>query len=135
MANPGADAPSPDVETVLAGIRDGLTRGPHLIDEDGHWVSLPYVLDLLDIAALRGAGLPEGCACPPCPGRGNDGHRMTHCAECCFGTRVEADEFCPIHGRGAGLPEPSEGACPACGEDKFIGHGPVCIDCYTREGP
>lgn len=24
------------------------------------------------------------CLCPPCPGRGNDGHGMTHCAECCF---------------------------------------------------
>lgn len=39
-----------------------------------------------------------GCACPPCPGRGNDGHGMTHCAECCFGTGVEADLACPVHG-------------------------------------
>lgn len=38
------------------------------------------------------------CKCPPCPGRGNDGHRMTHCAECCFGTGVEADPACPVHG-------------------------------------
>lgn len=38
------------------------------------------------------------CECPPCPGRGNDGHGLTHCAECCFGTGVEADIDCPIHG-------------------------------------
>lgn len=44
---------------------------------------------------------PAPCACPPCPGRGNDGHGMTHCAECCFGTGVEADEDCPTHGRAA----------------------------------
>lgn len=42
-----------------------------------------------------------GCDCPPCPGRGNDGHGMTHCAECCFGSGVEADIDCPIHGIGA----------------------------------
>ena len=41
----------------------------------------------------------EGCHCPPCPGRGNDGHGLTHCAECCFGSGVEADEDCPVHGR------------------------------------
>jgi hypothetical protein len=41
---------------------------------------------------------PIDCACPPCPGRGNDGHGMTHCAECCWGTRVEADLDCPVHG-------------------------------------
>lgn len=40
------------------------------------------------------------CICPPCPGRGNDGHGMTHCAECCFGTGVEVDWDCPIHGPG-----------------------------------
>ena len=39
-----------------------------------------------------------GCKCPPCPGRGNDGHGMTHCAECCFGTHVEAEPDCPVHG-------------------------------------
>jgi hypothetical protein len=22
------------------------------------------------------------------------------------------------------------GICPKCREDKFIGHGPLCIDCY-----
>lgn len=43
-----------------------------------------------------------GCQCPPCPGRGNDGHGMTHCAECCFGTGVEADPGCPVHGEDAG---------------------------------
>lgn len=37
------------------------------------------------------------CRCAPCPGRGNDGHGMTHCAECCFGTGVEAEAGCPEH--------------------------------------
>ena len=23
------------------------------------------------------------------------------------------------------------GICPKCCEDKFIGHGPLCVDCYT----
>ena len=41
------------------------------------------------------------CACPPCPGRGNDGHGMEHCAECCFGSGVEADVDCPTHGTAA----------------------------------
>lgn len=41
------------------------------------------------------------CGCPPCPGRGNDGHGMTHCAEYCFGTGVEADLDCPTHGMSA----------------------------------
>lgn len=43
---------------------------------------------------------PDSAAChgcPPCPGRGNDGHGMTHCAECCFGTGVEAIYGCPVH--------------------------------------
>ena len=26
----------------------------------------------------------------PCPGRGLDGHGMRHCAECCFGSGIEA---------------------------------------------
>lgn len=38
------------------------------------------------------------CECEPCPGRGYDGHGMAHCAECCFGTYVEADPACPVHG-------------------------------------
>ena len=42
--------------------------------------------------------MSSACECPPCPGRGNDGHGMTHCAECCFGTGVEADITCPYHG-------------------------------------
>jgi hypothetical protein len=49
----------------------------------------------------RGCYYPKVCSecgCPPCPGRGNDGHRMTHCAECCFGTGVKADPSCPVHG-------------------------------------
>lgn len=44
---------------------------------------------------------PVECGCPPCPGRGSDGHGMTHCAECCFGTGVISDIDCPIHGEKA----------------------------------
>lgn len=43
---------------------------------------------------------PAVCECPPCPGRGHDGHGMAHCAECCWGTGVEADPACPVHGLG-----------------------------------
>jgi len=52
------------------------------------------------LALLRQAErvLPEACHCLPCPGRGYDGHGMNHCAECCFGTGVEADLACPVHG-------------------------------------
>lgn len=50
------------------------------------------------LKAQYGPDLDGECACPPCPGRGNDGHGMTHCAECCFGSRVVADIDCPIHG-------------------------------------
>lgn len=60
-----------------------------LVNEDGSTRVRPY--------------RPGTCACPPCPGRGNDGHGMTHCAECCFGSGVEADEDCPDHGRDAVL--------------------------------
>lgn len=56
-------------------------------------------------AGLIGGSAPHcsweartGCFCPPCPGRGTDGHGMEHCAECCFGTGVEADLSCPVHG-------------------------------------
>jgi hypothetical protein len=37
-------------------------------------------------------------SCAPCPGRGVDGHGMSHCAECCYGTLVDADPACPVHG-------------------------------------
>lgn len=60
-----------------------------------HWHG--FVADLL--RALDGATQDaRTCHCPPCPGRGTDGHGMTHCAECCFGSGVEADEGCPVHG-------------------------------------
>lgn len=49
----------------------------------------------------------DGCECLPCPGRGNGGHGMTHCAECCFGTGVEADIDCPIHGLDHDAPTPA----------------------------
>lgn len=54
---------------------------------------------------------PPDCRCEPCPGRGNDGHGMTHCAECCFGTGVVADIDCPIHGDPAKA-EPETGEQP-----------------------
>jgi hypothetical protein len=52
------------------------------------------------------------CRCAPCPGRGNDGHGMTHCAECCYGTGVEAEYGCPVHNPTAdadGTPPPAAG--------------------------
>ena len=54
-------------------------------------------------APVARAASGEGgeCECPPCPGRGNDGHGLTHCAECCYGSGVEADPGCPIHGEAA----------------------------------
>lgn len=64
----------------------------------------PVLIDAVRYYATAAAGSsPEGadCQCPPCPGRGNDGHRMSHCAECCFGTGVEADPGCPVHGEDA----------------------------------
>lgn len=24
------------------------------------------------------------------------------------------------------------GICPKCKEDKFIGHGPLCLDCFSK---
>lgn len=54
------------------------------------------------------------CDCPPCPGRGHDGHGTTHCAECCFGTLVEADLDCPVHGDGlVNPPASTDGATVA----------------------
>jgi hypothetical protein len=58
-------------------------------------------IDGADRARLRAALVSFSCDCPPCPGRGNDGHGLTHCAECCFGSGVEADPDCPTHGRAA----------------------------------
>ena len=53
-------------------------------------------------ACIRDLGAAlRACACPPCPGRGHDGHGLSHCAECCFGSGVIADEDCPMHGRAA----------------------------------
>lgn len=51
------------------------------------------------IAARIAEGGTDECHCPPCSGRGSDGHGMNHCAECCFGSGVEADPDCPKHGR------------------------------------
>jgi hypothetical protein len=57
---------------------------------------------------LLGQGA-RACICHPCPGRGNDGHTMTHCAECCFGTLVEVDLDCRVHGR----------PCPTCNGEGY----------------
>lgn len=98
------------VEAILAAhvepYRSALARVEALADE---WETFPCTcanghasdcrVAMLD-AALRPVPTEAtgGCHCPPCPGRGSDGHRMTHCAECCFGTGVEADPGCPAHG-------------------------------------
>ena len=58
-------------------------------------VSPDAAVPVLRLAADVGAAL---CDCPPCPGRGNDGHGLSHCAECCFGSGVEADIDCLVHG-------------------------------------
>lgn len=55
---------------------------------------------ILDSRQLRRTHELFLCECPPCPGRGNDGHGLSHCAECCYGTGVVADIDCPIHGHG-----------------------------------
>jgi hypothetical protein len=60
------------------------------------------------------------CECAPCPGRGNDGHGMTHCAECCFGSRVEADADCPTHGVASVLQAWLNAHAPATDHDKRI---------------
>lgn len=84
--NPVADEPTPDELYPLA-----THECP---DPATCWVCVAVRAAVDEAARVRGAA----CECPPCPGRGNDGHRMTHCAECCFGTGVEADPACPTHG-------------------------------------
>lgn len=76
---------TPDNEAL-----DAIRRDPAL------WLHDRAATLFADAPAPREA--ERACACPPCPGRGNDGHGLTHCAECCFGTGVEADIDCPIHG-------------------------------------
>lgn len=61
------------------------------------------------------------CECLPCPGRGNDGHGLTHCAECCFGTGVLVDLDCPVHGEcscivGICREDVLDGCCGQCAE-------------------
>lgn len=81
-------------------VRCGVTGKVQLVF-DG--VTPPVNLGLMSegVEVLRREFRDALCACPPCPGRGNDGHGMTHCAECCFGTGVEADPSCPVHGESA----------------------------------
>ena len=99
---PDADHPHRNHSAVVlggpyGGRKIGLSGAPPHVDVGG----FPY-LRVGDPRAGDYLGqyvfTPAGCKCPPCPGRGNDGHGMTHCAECCFGTGVEADPECPIHG-------------------------------------
>lgn len=68
----------------------------------------------------------ECVGCPPCPGRGSDGHGMTHCAECCFGTGVEADPSCPVHGD----PEPDAGDVEALGDHPYVDPRDGRQECY-----
>lgn len=83
-----------------------------------HWhgaMSVPGAVDAEGCCADQPTR--QACDCQPCPGRGNDGHGLTHCAECCFGSGVEADIDCPIHG------EEPQGGCD-CTE--LCGMGPTC---------
>lgn len=95
---------------------------------------LAAVAEALPAKAVAG----DTCVCPPCPGRGTDGHGVNHCAECCWGTGVEADMDCPIHGcivqdaaaiRAAARAEMAEGIQTearkhAVSRRSFLGHGP-----------
>jgi len=67
----------------------------------------------------------QACICPPCPGRGIDGHGMAHCAECCWGTGVEVDITCPEHGD------------PYCEPVQIQGHShsePIEVGWYAYSG-
>jgi hypothetical protein len=56
--------------------------------------SLEWLLSHSRVARDTDQGV---CTCEPCPGRGNDGHGLTHCAECCMGTGVvDFDPACPL---------------------------------------
>lgn len=98
------DAAAHDAEVrrqALGPVWAALTRGgqtPAVRVRDAMRVIEDARVDAADPTAH------DGCDCPPCPGRGNDGHGMTHCAECCFGTGVEADPDCPTHGERAADP-------------------------------
>jgi len=89
--------------------------------------------------------IAAGCiGCPPCPGRGTDGHGMTHCAECCWGTGVEADLECPVHGdlptfclfcRCDDALHDADGACTGCSAGLIGGSAPHCSwEARTGEG-
>lgn len=90
-------------ERIIAD-RERLTRVERLVDQwDGEVASHEYApasaIRAVEACLRDLSSALSGCPCPPCPGRGNDGHGMTHCAECCFGSGVVADEDCPKHGR------------------------------------
>lgn len=48
------------LQEVTRSIRDGLTRGMHLHHDGTHWISLGYVLDLLDRADSIVQGRRDG---------------------------------------------------------------------------
>lgn len=57
------------------------------------------------------------CLCVPCPDTGIKSSGLVHCAECCFGTRVESyDARCtvPGHAEQAAAQFGTEGDCEHC---------------------
>lgn len=68
--------------------------------------------------------------------------RVTACAWCGQFRGIRRDfDTCPPRWKVQPQPERPDltdlanlyhGTCPKCGEWKFIGHGPLCSDCYLR---
>jgi hypothetical protein len=112
-----ADAPSPDVETVLARVLES------------HGVAYSFHIAREQAAALRGAGLPEPSGwVQVLPCNASDLHTDAHVWD--FGS---GEDFVCYGTRGAtalDLTRLNHGVCPRCREDKFIGHGPLCPDCF-----
>lgn len=89
----GDDAP--DGATVYHFVEAKYPDG-HVLTE-AEWRAIPppgwYAVGRAAVAADPADTTREGCECPPCPGRGNDGHGLTHC---------------PTHGRAALRADSSE---------------------------
>jgi hypothetical protein len=78
-------------------------------------------------AALADADVPRG---GPETGRGAVGSAEVGAGP--FGPQNGAES--DSEGQPIGWSRRYHGICPKCGEDKFIGHGPLCWDCYTEGG-